>query len=120
MAMEEAHVLVIEPNATHARMLNVALHIAGFHVTLASDGTQALRHLSHASFSAVVLDLSMPDAQSIKVLRQLQRDAKMDSVFWMVISTRDAADIRDLYGPLGDHFMGKPFNPWELVGRLRK
>jgi DNA-binding response OmpR family regulator len=98
-------------------MLCEYLGAAGFRVVLAPFGSAALARLAEAPFDAVVLDLMLPDMDGLDVCRQLR--AKSDTPLLMLTARGDAMD-RIVGLELGaDDYLPKPFEPRELLARLR-
>jgi CheY-like chemotaxis protein len=115
-------VLVIEDDEGVMRMLRFSLRSAGFDTTEATTGGKALRILKQNPPDAVVLDLQLPDGQGGAVLdwlRQLDERTRTSPV-WVVISALDRDEATRRYGPLGNHCLTKPFDPWDLVAMLKK
>jgi two-component system phosphate regulon response regulator OmpR len=110
-------ILIVEDDARLADMLLEYLGQAGFGVTVARLGAVALEKLSDADYDAVVLDLMLPDMDGLSVCRQLR--AKYDTPVLMLTARGDAVD-RIVGLELGaDDYLPKPFEPRELVARLR-
>jgi two-component system phosphate regulon response regulator OmpR len=110
-------ILIVEDDSRLAEMLLEYLGQAGFGVTLAPLGATALEKLSEANYDAVVLDLMLPDMDGLNVCRQLR--AKYDTPVLMLTARGDAVD-RIVGLELGaDDYLPKPFEPRELVARLR-
>jgi two-component system phosphate regulon response regulator OmpR len=110
-------ILVVEDDLRLADMLLEYLGQAGFGVTVASLGATALEKLSDTDYDAVVLDLMLPDIDGLNVCRQLR--AKYDTPVLMLTARGDAVD-RIVGLELGaDDYLPKPFEPRELVARLR-
>ncbi|NQW22452.1 MAG: response regulator transcription factor [SAR202 cluster bacterium] len=112
------NVLVVEDDQSITRMLRFSLHSVGFGITEVSTGTDALVCMDSEPPAAVVLDLGLSDGNAPLVLNQL-RCQPDNAPAWVCISSLDLEDASNEHGPLGDHFFGKPFNPWELVGILK-
>ncbi len=115
-------VLVIEDNDAVVRILRFCLRDAGFDASAVAMGGEALRILQQESPNAVLLDLQLPDGQGGAVLDWLRRsnERTTDSPVWVVMSALDQEAATQRFGPLGSHFISKPFDPWELVAILRK
>lgn len=110
-------VLVVEDNLSIARMLRFSLRAGGFGITEVSTGAAALRLIDEYHPMAVVLDLGLSDGDGSTVLKRLQRQPDRTPV-WVCISSLDQEDAASEHGPLGIHFLGKPFDPWKLVNIL--
>ena len=110
-------ILLVEDDARLADMLLEYLGQAGFAVTLAPLGATALEKLADMDYDAVVLDLMLPDMDGLNVCRELR--AKYDTPVLMLTARGDAVD-RIVGLELGaDDYLPKPFEPRELVARLR-
>lgn len=113
----DERILLVEDDTRLADMLLEYLGQAGFGVTIAPLGAVALEKLSAAEYDAVVLDLMLPDMDGLNVCRQLR--AKYDTPVLMLTARGDAVD-RIVGLELGaDDYLPKPFEPRELVARLR-
>jgi CheY-like chemotaxis protein len=114
-------VLVVEDDGAVAKMLRFCLREAGFDTTEVSTGSEALRILQQHPPDAAVLDLQLPDGQGGAVLELLRSsdERTTNAPVWVVISALDREEAAKRFGPLGRHFLAKPFDPWELVAILR-
>ncbi|MEO8672394.1 MAG: response regulator transcription factor [Tahibacter sp.] len=109
--------LLVEDDARLAEMLAEYLGEAGFRVTAAGSGAAALERLAAGEFDALVLDLMLPDMDGLDVCRQLR--AHSDLPVLMLTARGDATD-RIVGLELGaDDYLPKPFQPRELLARLR-
>jgi two-component system, OmpR family, phosphate regulon response regulator OmpR len=110
-------ILLVEDDSRLADMLCEYLGQAGFVVTVASLGAAALERLSEGSYEAIVLDLMLPDMDGLDVCRRLR--ANDDTPVLMLTARGDAID-RIVGLELGaDDYLPKPFEPRELLARLR-
>jgi DNA-binding response OmpR family regulator len=110
-------ILLVEDDARLAEMLKEYLGQAGFAVTAVSLGAEALERLNEMEYDAVVLDLMLPDMDGLEVCRRLR--AEHDTPVLMLTARGDAID-RIVGLELGaDDYLPKPFEPRELLARLR-
>ena len=110
-------ILLVEDDPRLAEMLSEYLGQAGFHITVAALGAAALERLSDAQFDAIVLDLMLPDMDGLDLCREVR--AKSDTPVLMLTGRGDAVD-RIVGLELGaDDYLPKPFQPRELLARLR-
>ncbi len=116
---KRARVLVIEDNQSVRRMLRFSLRRAGFDVTEVTGGVEALCLLDKEPPEAVVLDLSLPDDLGPAIVERLEKLSHGNEYpVWVAISALDREEAIRRCGPLGNHFLPKPFDPWELVKTL--
>ena len=109
--------LLIEDDSRLAEMLSEYLGQAGFGVTVAALGAAALKRLTESEFDAVILDLMLPDMDGLDVCRQIR--ARNDTPVLMLTARGEAID-RIVGLELGaDDYLPKPFEPRELLARLR-
>jgi len=103
-------------------MLRMSLRTAGFEVAEVTNGREAMQLLQHQPPEVVVLDLGLPDNAGGQVLQWLrqQEQAVNGGVAWVVISALDQQEVTERHGPLGDRFIPKPFDPWDLVRTLER
>ena len=113
----DQRLLVVEDDVRLADMLSEYLGQAGFRVVIAASGAAAMERLGTAEFDAVVLDLMLPDADGLDICRQLR--LKSETPVLMLTARGDATD-RIVGLELGaDDYLPKPFEPRELLARLR-
>ena len=110
-------ILLIEDDRRLAEMLSAYLGEAGFSVSVAGDGRSGLARLAAEPFDALVLDLMLPDMDGLEVCRRLR--ALSDIPVLMLTARGDAMD-RVVGLEIGaDDYLPKPFEPRELLARLR-
>src|SRR5262245_62626688 len=98
-------------------MVSEYLGGSGFRVTAAASGKQGLERLEKEPYDALVLDLSLPDMDGLDVCKRLR--ARWDLPVLMLTARGDATD-RIVGLELGaDDYLPKPFEPRELLARLR-
>ena len=113
--------LMIEDDRRLAAMVRDYLGHNGFTITHAEDARQGLAALHEEAFDLLLLDLMLPDADGLELCRRIRRElgdaSKMPIV--MVTAKGDAMD-RVVGLELGaDDYLGKPFEPRELLARIR-
>jgi DNA-binding response OmpR family regulator len=110
-------ILLVEDDPRLAEMLTEYLSQAGFRVSHAPTGRMAMEHIAAADIDAVILDLMLPDMDGLDVCRQLR--AVSDVPVLMLTARGDAID-RIVGLEIGaDDYLPKPFEPRELLARLR-
>ena len=110
-------ILLVEDDTRLAEMLLEYLGQAGFRAEHGATGQAALDMLEREVFDAVILDLMLPDMDGLDVCRRLRLQA--DTPVLMLTARGDAID-RIVGLELGaDDYLPKPFEPRELLARLR-
>jgi DNA-binding response OmpR family regulator len=111
------HVLLIEDDSRLADMVSEYLGKAGFHVIHAENGTRGLALHGREPVDVIVLDLMLPDSDGLDICRQIR--ARSDSPILMLTARGDPMD-RVVGLEMGaDDYLPKPFEPRELLARLR-
>jgi DNA-binding response OmpR family regulator len=109
--------LLIEDDSRLAEMVGEYLGKAGFHVIHAENGTRGLALHGREPVDAVILDLMLPDTDGLEICRQIR--ARSDSPILMLTARGDPMD-RVVGLEMGaDDYLPKPFEPRELLARLR-
>ena len=110
-------ILLVEDDPRLAEMLCEYLGQAGFLIEIAPLGATALQRLADAQFDALVLDLMLPDMDGLDLCRRVRTHS--DTPILMLTGRGDAID-RIVGLELGaDDYLPKPFEPRELLARLR-
>jgi DNA-binding response OmpR family regulator len=114
-------ILLVDDDPRLAAMVSEYLGEAGFRVTIAANGRSGLERLSHAPFEALVLDLMLPDIDGLEVCRQVRASAASAAeIPILMLTARGDAMDRVVGLELGaDDYLPKPFEPRELLARLR-
>jgi DNA-binding response OmpR family regulator/HPt (histidine-containing phosphotransfer) domain-containing protein len=114
-------VLVAEDDPLIARFLVSNLEGSGFQVTQVGDGDAALEALAKERFGLVVLDINMPKTDGYGVLSQIRLRPDIRSTPVLMLSSRvQEHDIVKAFDLGADDYVTKPFNPLELVFRVRR
>lgn len=109
--------LLIEDDPTLRELLSVRLAEAGFDVVSQSAVAAAVAWLDAHTASAVVLDLTLPDGDGIELCRRIRERSKLPLI--MISARGELADKERGLDVGADDYLAKPFDPAELVARLR-
>ncbi|HWF97473.1 MAG TPA: response regulator transcription factor [Xanthobacteraceae bacterium] len=110
-------ILLIEDDSRLAGMVAEYLGKAGFHVIHAENGARGLALFDREAVDAVILDLMLPDTDGLEICRQLR--VRSEGPILMLTARGDPMD-RVVGLELGaDDYLPKPFEPRELLARLR-
>ena len=110
-------VLVVEDEASIASFVAMYLRNAGYEVQVAPNGRDALTKAENSTPSLIVLDLMLPDIDGIEVCRRIRQRSDVPI---LMLTARDE-DVDKIVGlEVGaDDYLTKPFNPRELVARVK-
>jgi DNA-binding response OmpR family regulator len=109
--------LVVEDEASLARLLGSYLERDGFETTITHDGLQAVLTARDVDPDVVILDLGLPSLDGIEVCRQI----RTFSDAYVVMLTARSEEVDTLIGlSVGaDDYLTKPFSPRELMARIQ-
>lgn len=111
------HLLIVEDDETVQALLAAFLENEGFRVSLATTGKQMLACVDAEPVDLVLLDLGLPDEDGLVLARQLRARSSLPIV---VLTARKAQKDRLTALEIGaDDYLTKPFDPAELLLRLR-
>ena len=112
-----ARILVVDDEKVVTEVVERYLRVEGYEVSVASDGTEALRLAQEWAPDLVVLDLMLPEVDGLEVCRQIRRDSLVPII--MLTARGDETD-RVVGLELGaDDYVAKPFSPRELTARVK-
>jgi DNA-binding response OmpR family regulator len=110
-------VLMIEDDQSLSAMVEEYLEPLGIHITACATAAEGLRLLGKDAFDALILDVMLPDLDGFEVCRRVR--AEHDIPILMLTARGDEMD-RIVGLELGaDDYLPKPFNPRELLARVR-
>jgi DNA-binding response OmpR family regulator len=117
MAATPPTILVVEDESSIASFVALYLKNAGYTVRTASSGSQALSLATSEKPALIVLDLMLPDIDGIEVCKRIRQDSDVPI---LMLTARDE-DVDKIIGlEVGaDDYLTKPFNPRELVARIK-
>ncbi|HZG35696.1 MAG TPA: response regulator transcription factor [Gaiellaceae bacterium] len=117
MAGAAQTILVVEDEASIASFVALYLKNAGYGVRTASTGSAALTQVAAEVPALIILDLMLPDLDGIEICRRIR---KTSDVPILMLTARDE-DVDKIIGlEVGaDDYLTKPFNPRELVARVK-
>jgi diguanylate cyclase (GGDEF)-like protein len=115
-----ATILVVDNEPDILRFVEVNLRLEGFEVATARDGEEALARAFELRPSLVVLDVMMPKIDGFEVLRRLRADTRTRTIPVIILTAKTAMMDKVVGLTEGaDDYVLKPFDPIELVARVR-
>ncbi len=117
MSMASPHILVVDDDEQIRRPLAAYLRQHGFRTSVAADGQQMDGVLAKSRIDLLILDITLPGADGLSICRRIQETSRVPTIF-LTARTEDADLIVGL--EMGaDDYVTKPFNPRELVARVK-
>jgi DNA-binding response OmpR family regulator len=115
------HILAVDDDERIRRLVQINLQRAGYRVTTAGDGIEALERIDQELPDLLVLDVNMPRLDGIELLRQL-RARPETAALPVILLTAKAQDEDILEGKRSgaDYYLTKPFSPPELLAVVRE
>ncbi|UII19685.1 response regulator transcription factor [Fulvivirga ligni] len=111
-------VLVVEDEKDLLESVIESLEQEGYTVESAMDMTSALMKIAAFNYDCILLDITLPDGNGLKLLEELKKDNKNDGV--IIVSAKDAIEDKIHGLNLGaDDYLPKPFHMAELHARVK-
>ena len=118
MSAKKTKVLVVEDEDSIRRFITLNLEAAGYEVGEAVSGEEALTQLMTFAPDVLVLDLMLPGMDGLEVCQRVRDVAPEILIIILTAKSQDSDKILGL--ELGaDDYMVKPFNPFELIARIK-
>ncbi|MDX8388737.1 MAG: winged helix-turn-helix domain-containing protein [Ghiorsea sp.] len=119
MAAPSKHILIVEDDASIARLIEIHLQRAEYETTICDNGLDAQQLLEDNTYSALILDRMIPGKRGLDVLRWLRGHERIGTLPVLMVTALTMTDekVRGL-NEGADDYLGKPFEPDELIARL--
>lgn len=118
--MLKQQILVVDDDKEIARLLRGYLEKAGFGVLVAYDGQTAVHTLRREKPDLLLLDLMLPDTDGYDITRLVRSDTSLQQIPIIMLTARVEDSDKIVGLELGaDDYVTKPFNPAEVVARVR-
>lgn len=112
-----ARILVVDDDTALAEMIGIVLKSEGFEPHFCADGSAALEAFRTARPDLVLLDLMLPGIDGIEVCALIREESGVPII--MLTAKSDTTDVVKGLESGADDYVVKPFNPKELVARIR-
>lgn len=119
---ERKKILLVDDEPNIVDLARLYLENEGYVITSAADGREALQAVEHENFAMVVLDLMLPQVDGWEVCRRIRAmpDRTTAELPILMLTARNEAIDRIVGLEMGaDDYLSKPFDPRELVARIR-
>jgi len=117
----KSKILVVDDEPEAVELVEFNLKGAGYEVSTAGDGAEALNKARRIQPNLVILDVMMPEIDGMEVCKLLRRDPATSTIPIIMLTAKASEVDRVLGLELGaDDYVVKPFSPRELVLRVKK
>lgn len=114
-------ILLAEDNEVNQQVATAFLQSAGLEVSVACNGLQAVEMAQSAQFAAILMDMHMPEMDGLEATRQIRSiPACATTPIIAMTAAVMQEDKKACFDAGMDDFVGKPIEPEELIGALRK
>ena len=110
-------ILVVDDEIVVQELLNHYLTKDGFQVITAGSGYAALEIIRGEKPDLILLDILLPELDGLEICREIRREKDMPIIF--ITSRGDTMDVTLGLGVGGDDYIRKPFDPIEVVARVK-
>ncbi|HJP92540.1 MAG TPA: response regulator [Pyrinomonadaceae bacterium] len=115
----EPHILVADDDPDNRELVQFLLQSVGFDVRVTCNAAEVLYLASHERFDALVLDNWMPDITGLELCRQIRRFDQLTPILFCSGAVTEAdIEAAKLAGAQG--YIGKPFDPDDLINAIRE
>lgn len=112
-----ARILVVDDDTALAEMIGIVLRTEGFEPSFCSDGALAVESWRREKPDLVLLDLMLPGKDGIQICTEIRQESGVPVI--MLTARTDTTDVVNGLEAGADDYIVKPFNPKELVARIR-
>lgn len=111
-------ILIVDDDKEIVELLSIYIHNEGYEPVKAYDGKEALSKLrTMPDIDLVILDIMMPNVDGMQVVKELRKESQIP-IIMLTAKTTDMDKIRGLVAG-ADDYVTKPFNPLEVMARVK-
>jgi len=112
------NILLAEDDPEIAKLINLHLSTAHFHLTYCASGEEALRHIASNNHHLVILDISLPDIGGMEICKHIRASDANTPIIMLTCHAEESDKVLAL--ELGaDDYVTKPFGILELMARVK-
>lgn len=115
--MDDKSIMIVDDDLNICRLLEIYISSEGYEVASFQNGAKALEHLAKNVISLVLLDVMMPEMDGFEVLKRIRESSNVPVI---MLTARDLVEDKLLGFGLGaDDYIVKPFEPVEVIARIK-
>lgn len=114
------NILVVDDNPKNVQYISMILTNNGYNVAIANNGEKALRYVEKRKPDLILLDIMMPELSGFEVCETLKRNSSTQEIPIIFLTAKtDVDDIVKAFEVGGVDYITKPFNPKEIIVRIK-
>lgn len=122
VSMKKQHILIVEDDTDIQQLVSYNLIRAGFNVTCADSGEEALDALQGEPFDCILLDLMLPGLSGLDVCKYIRKEQSDDETAPPILMLTAKGEEEDIIAGLesgADDYITKPFSPKVVIARIK-
>ncbi len=110
-------ILIVDDDEKIRNLISIYLENEGFRIIKASDGLEALKVLEKEPVDLIMMDVMMPEMDGIEACMKIREEKNMP----IIMVSAKSEELEKIYGLSSgaDDYITKPFNPMELIARVK-
>ncbi len=115
------HILIVDDEPNIVMSLEFLMRKAGYQVSIARNGTEALEAIARTPFALLLLDIMMPDVDGYQVCRAVRAHPRQPDTRVVFLSAKSKeADVQRGYEAGADLYLTKPFSTRQLMEKIKE
>lgn len=115
------HILIVDDEPNIVMSLEFLMRKAGYSVSIARNGTEALEAIARTPFALLLLDIMMPDVDGYQVCRAVRAQPLQSDARVVFLSAKSKeADVQQGYEAGADLYLTKPFSTRQLMEKVKE
>ena len=116
----EKKILIIDDDELMIKILKFILHKEGYQLSVAKDGLSAMRQMALAVPDMVITDLILPYKSGLEVKSFVKNNFEKTAIIVLSALGEEEQSVTEAFKLGADDFVSKPFNPKELLLRVKR
>jgi len=118
--MEKKKILIADDNENIRDALTYLLEDEGYALSMAKDGSDALKKVREFHPDILFLDIMMPEMNGYEVCRVIKNDPKLKNIYVIMLTAKGQVAEQERGKEVGaDEYIVKPFSPMEILSKIK-
>jgi len=118
--MEKKKILIADDNENIRDALTYLLEDEGYALSMAKDGSDALKKVREFHPDILFLDIMMPEMNGYEVCRVIKSDPKLKNIYVIMLTAKGQVAEQERGKEVGaDEYIVKPFSPMEILSKIK-